>query len=332
MFPDSESLFVEWLAPVLSVRYDTQSQSLPRWVSIGWRCFTYCGLDYFGPFEVVVGRRREKRWVPLFTCMTTRAVHIGVVHSLDTSSCIMAVRTLMATRDVQPIEMRSDNATCFRATDKEISALQERFPAMKWIFNPPGAPHMGAAWERMVGVVKEAFKTVVGDQPLSDKVLRCALAEAERVVNPHPLTDVPMQPEDEEALTPNHFLHGGSRRRLHEGVGCGEEVAARTPSRKSWRSSQQIADHFWKRFSREVVPVLNQRTKWWVKSEPLQIGDVVMVADEMRRGAWKRGVVTKAIGCKDSNQVRQVRVKTATGVIMRPAVKVAKVDALVKDP
>lgn len=40
------------------------------------RPFTYCGVDYFGPYDVSIGRRREKRWVALFTCLTVRAVHL----------------------------------------------------------------------------------------------------------------------------------------------------------------------------------------------------------------------------------------------------------------
>lgn len=48
---------------------------LPR-ERLGYRLrpFTHCGIDYFGPIAVKVGRRREKRWGALFTCLTTREI------------------------------------------------------------------------------------------------------------------------------------------------------------------------------------------------------------------------------------------------------------------
>lgn len=54
--------------------------------------FTYVGVDHFGPLYVRQGRSNVKRYGCLFTCLVTRAVHIEVVHSLDTDSFINAVR------------------------------------------------------------------------------------------------------------------------------------------------------------------------------------------------------------------------------------------------
>ena len=66
--------------------------------------FTYVGLYVFGPWTVIARRTRgghaeRKRWAMLVTCMSTRAVHIEVLESMDTSSCINALRRFFATSE-----------------------------------------------------------------------------------------------------------------------------------------------------------------------------------------------------------------------------------------
>nr|XP_021327164.1 uncharacterized protein LOC110438611 isoform X1 [Danio rerio]XP_021327165.1 uncharacterized protein LOC110438611 isoform X1 [Danio rerio]XP_021327166.1 uncharacterized protein LOC110438611 isoform X1 [Danio rerio] len=51
--------------------------------------FFSTGMDCFGPFTVKLGRRSEKRWGILFKCLTTRAVHIDLLSSLDTDSFLI---------------------------------------------------------------------------------------------------------------------------------------------------------------------------------------------------------------------------------------------------
>lgn len=41
--------------------------------------FYSTGVDCFGPFQIKIGRRTEKRWGIIFKCLTTRAVHFDLL-------------------------------------------------------------------------------------------------------------------------------------------------------------------------------------------------------------------------------------------------------------
>lgn len=127
--------------------------------------FTKVGVDYFGPFLVKRGRSQVKRYGVIFTCLTTRAVHLEVASSLDTDACLNAIRRFLARRG-QVKEMYSDNGTNFRSANSElkkaikewnssmiIKSLQER--GIQWHFNPPAGSHHGGSWERLIRSVRK---------------------------------------------------------------------------------------------------------------------------------------------------------------------------------
>jgi len=58
--------------------------------------FTYCAVDYFGPWHVKEGRKEVKRYGALFTCMASRSIHIEVAHSMETDSFLQALRRFIS--------------------------------------------------------------------------------------------------------------------------------------------------------------------------------------------------------------------------------------------
>ena len=72
--------------------------------------FTYCGIDYFGPWHIKEGRKELKRYGVLFTCLSSCAIHLEVAKTLETGSLINVLRCFLARRG--PIrQLRSDQGT-----------------------------------------------------------------------------------------------------------------------------------------------------------------------------------------------------------------------------
>lgn len=125
--------------------------------------FTYVGLDVFGPWSVTSRRTRggqaeSKRWAIMFCCMSSRAVHIEIIESMDTPSCINALRRFFALRGPAK-QLRSDCGTNFIGACKELGMdktvqryLSEQ--GCSWEFNPPHSSHMGGSWERLIAIGK----------------------------------------------------------------------------------------------------------------------------------------------------------------------------------
>ena len=78
-------------------------------LTMSMRAFTRIAVDYGGPFITMQGRgkKREKCYLCLFTCLTSRAVHLKMAYGLDEDS-FMNTFYKMANRRGLPEEMLSD--------------------------------------------------------------------------------------------------------------------------------------------------------------------------------------------------------------------------------
>ena len=179
---------------------------------------TNTGVDYFGPFYVTVRRTTEKRWGFHFSCLTTRAVHVEIVTSMDTSSCVMGVERFVSRRGT-PAMIWSDNGTNFVRAEEEHResiakwnivniAIELAHKGIKWRFNQPCAPHQVVFWERLVRSFKRVLYTILGTRRLTDEELHTIFCLVENALISRPLTPVSADPCNLNALTPNHFLFG----------------------------------------------------------------------------------------------------------------------------
>ena len=287
--------------------------------------FTKVGVDYFGPIMVKHSRKQEKRYGCLFTCM----VHLEVTKSLEADSFINALRRFVARRG-PPSDIYSDNGTNFVGADRELKqSLKEwnqsqiaDFLSQKeihWHFNPPGSPHFGGIWERLVQSCKKALKVVLHNQVVTDEVLEIAFAETEAHVNSGPLTEVNSNSSDLEAITPNCFLIS----RANPVLPCGSFADKEVSSKNRWRQTQVLINQVWTRWLREYLPTLIARKKWNQITRNIKVGDLVLVVDEnTQRGDWPLARVMKTFPGKDDT-VRECEVKTKAGLYKKPVAKLA---------
>lgn len=181
---------------------------------------------------------------------------------------------------------------------------------------------MGGAWERMVRSIKNVLYKIMPTRLPTDEILRGMMAEVENIINSRPLTYIPIDDETKEALTPNHFLLGTSNgmKPLSSYDDTGYIL------RNTCLSSQKYAEHFWKRWIAEYLPTLTCRTKWFERSKPLSVGDLVVVVDPANpRNVWPRGKVVEVKTAADG-QVRSAIIKTSVGTWERPVIKLAVLD------
>ena len=144
--------------------------------------------------------------------------------------------------------------------------------------------------------MKSVLTSVLQQQTLDDEGLQTILCEVEAILNNRRITRVSDDPDDLEALTPNHILILKGKPIMLPGLFDKDDLYIR----KRWKQIQYMAELFWKRWISEYLPMMQERQKWTRPRRSLTIGDIVLVADATApRGSWMMGKVLEA-RCKGS--------------------------------
>ena len=291
--------------------------------------FQVVGVDVYVRF----GRGQIKRYGCVFSCATSRAIHLEKLDSLDTDAFINGFVRFSARRG-QPDVVLSDNGTnlvgacnelrrSFAEIDRQKVIQAARRRDIDWRFNPPNASHMGGMWERMIRTIRRVLCALLNPNVrLSDEILCTIFCEAENLINSRPLTKVSQDVDDESPLTPNHLLLLSGNYSLPWSV-----VHKADTYRKRWRHVQLLVEHFWRRWVKEYLLQLHGRQKWTAKQPNMKVGDIVLLVDENSpRGAWPLGRVIDVHEGRDG-LVRSVRIRTKSTVLVRPVTKLVLLES-----
>lgn len=287
--------------------------------------FTYSGMDVFGPWYIKEGRKELKRWGLIFTCLSSRAIHLETLNSMETDAFINALRRFINRRG-KVRELRCDQGSNFIGAKNELEAalkevnvdsvknflLTQDCDLIEFKMNVPCASHMGGIWERLIRTVRSVLAGLLDDhaQQLDDETLRTLFTEAENIVNSRPLTvDNLSDPEAPEPITPNHLLTLKAKVVLPP---PGNFSRPDLYSRRRWRRVQYLSDQFWRRWQREYCLLQQKRQKWNDVSPNSQVGDIVLIRDDScPRNQWPLARVTEVFPSEDG-LVRKVRLLVTT--------------------
>ncbi|XP_046862768.1 uncharacterized protein LOC124456341 [Xenia sp. Carnegie-2017] len=226
--------------------------NLPKDRTEGSRPFQVIGVDYAGPFIYKKRAGKEgKAYLLLVGCSLTRAVQLEMLPDMSTEEFMHSFKKLVARRG-KPDKVYSDNAKTFVAAAKRVRKISKYGQVhdylaknnIKWQFNLSKAPWWGGQYERLIGLVKQAFYKVVGRSSLTWKELEGVILDVEICLNNRPLAYV----EDDHELpilTPNAMITGQPSVSVIENDEASEEEELRKRAKHIQRCKKAI----WKRWT-----------------------------------------------------------------------------------
>ncbi|XP_035223775.1 uncharacterized protein LOC118196434 [Stegodyphus dumicola] len=182
---------------------------------------------------------------------------------------------------------------------------------IKWKFIPPASPWWGGFWERMIGLMKNILRKVLGNASLKYEELYTILCDCENILNCRPLTYI-SEDLELEPLTPAMFF-----RDLKESGVPDLDIIDAKYLQKRYAYQMKVREDLRKRFRTEYLGQLKNHILKTEKYVKLSVGDIVLIETPEKRIKWPLGKIITLIPGNDG-VVRLVKLRTKSGEILRP--------------
>uniref|UniRef100_A0A1I7VR75 Integrase catalytic domain-containing protein n=1 Tax=Loa loa TaxID=7209 RepID=A0A1I7VR75_LOALO len=273
------------------------------------KAFEHVGLDYLGPVTIKSAYSLiNKKWIALFICFTTRAVHPELAEDLSVENFLHVLRRFVARRGYPKLVL-SDNASQFQLVFKVIMEQHSNFLAERdivWKNTIPKAPWGGGIYERIIGLTKQALRRAVGRKLLKEGELITLIAEIEGILNTRPLTYVGF--DDYKVIRPIDFISPTSSLGIPIKNDNGDEEY--TPH--SLTTKDKLVN-YWnntlktKQTQKELISPRQVE-----KRRPRENKIVLLIEPDAPRGMWKLAKIISLHKGRDGN-IRSATIKLPIG-------------------
>ena len=146
--------------------------------------FTVTGVDFTGALYAQMNGAESKVYICLFTCATTRAIHLEIVTNLSTETFLLAFRRFVSHKSMPRIIV-SDNGSTHLSAAEELKELLSSRSLMEslsqhgviWKFIQKCTPWYRGWWEQLIDLTKSTLKKMLGRAHVSLLVLKTLVTE-----------------------------------------------------------------------------------------------------------------------------------------------------------
>nr|XP_026493409.1 uncharacterized protein LOC113398738 [Vanessa tameamea] len=277
--------------------------------------FLHTSVDYVGPILIAdrLGRgcKLIKSYLCIFVCLSIKAVHLELVTSLTKKAYIAALNRFIAHRG-KPRTILSHNGTNFVGACNKLNTFLQSSnldsciaqEGIEFSFTPPYSPHFNGVAEAALRSIKHHLMRLLHQAHFTYEELYPCLTQIESILNSRPLTPLSSDPLGFSAFTPAHFLIGQPLKSVP--YPQLEEISVGRLER--FQRVEQLKQHFWNRYHKEYIHLLQQKTKWTTSSSDIKIGSLVLIKEKaLPQGVSRRRWSDESGGYQDKERHETAR-------------------------